>query len=161
MFDKLLESNGRYAASFPAGHLDARPVRHLAVVTCMDARIDAHGALGLQLGDAHVVRNAGGRASDDAIRSLVFATHLLGVDHIAVIHHTNCGAGGNNRDQLHDIIGNAGLDPDAFDFLLIDDQEQSVRDDVALIEASPLLPDGLAVAGFIYDVDNGKLSRVV
>ena len=155
------KANEAYAASFNKGDLPMPPARHVAVLTCMDARLHPARFLGLELGDAHVIRNAGGRASDDAIRSLVISEQLLGTNEVVVIHHTDCGMLTFSNDDLRvkvkqDLHANA----DNIDFLPFKDLEQSVRDDVATIKSSPLIPDNVEVSGFIYDVHSGKLLPV-
>jgi carbonic anhydrase len=157
--DEFLQANARYAAQFTKGDLPMPPARHVAVVACMDARLDPARALGLEEGDAHVIRNAGGRAAD-AIRSLVISQQLLGTREVVVVHHTDCGMVSFTDDQLrrqvHDRLGADTEMP----FLSFTDLEQSVRDDVAMIKASPLLLQGIPVRGFIYDVHDGTLSEV-
>jgi len=157
----ILEANAGYAASFAKGDLPMPPARHFAVLTCMDARLDPAQALGLAEGDAHVVRNAGGRASDDAIRSLVISQQLLGTREVVVIHHTDCGmltfTNGDLRDKL---ARELGADASGVDFLPFSDVEESVRQDVATIRSSPLVPAEVPVRGFVYDVRTGRLSEV-
>ena len=157
--DKFSDANARYAASFDKGDLPMPPGRHLAVVTCMDARIDPAKALGLNEGDAHVIRNAGGLAAD-AIRSLVISQQLLGTREIAIVHHTDCGmltfTDEQLRTKLHDELG---VDTD-IRFLPFSNLEQSVRDDIAAVKASPLLLKDVPVRGFIYDVHTGKIDEV-
>jgi len=127
----------------------------------MDARIDPARILGLEEGDAHVIRNAGGRASVDAIRSLVISQQLLGTNTVVVIHHTDCGMlTFSNADLRTKLKQELKADADHIDFLPFKDLEQSVRDDVATLKASPLIPDNLDISGFIYDVKSGKLSPV-
>ena len=132
-----------------------QPSRHLVVLTCMDARLDLFRALGLSVGDAHILRNAGGRASDDAIRSLVVSTHLLGTREIVVIHHTNCGLEGMTDADVASKTGVPGIE-----YLAFDDVEDSVRDDVAAIRSFGRLPEGTVVWGAVYDVNDGSV-RVV
>ena len=157
--DELLQANQQYAAAFDKGSLPMPPRRHVAVVTCMDARLDPAKFLGLQEGDAHVIRNAGGRAAD-AIRSLVISQQLLGTREVVVIHHTDCGmltfTDDQLRQKLRDDLGAQTSDA----FLPFSDLEQSVRDDVAAIRTSPLLLKDLPVRGFIYDVRTGRLQEV-
>ena len=157
----ILAANERYAAGFAKGDLPMPPARRLAVLTCMDARIDPAQALGLEEGDAHVVRNAGGRASEDAIRSLVISQQLLGTREVLVVHHTDCGMLTFTNDQLRERLReHLGADASGVDFLPFADLEQSVRDDVAAIRASPLVPDDVAVRGVVYDVRSGRLREV-
>lgn len=159
--DEFLTANAAYAGSFTKGHLPMPPARKTAVLVCMDARIDPAKALGLEEGDAHVIRNAGGRASDDAIRSLIISNELLGTREFVVIHHTDCGmltfTNDQLREKLHDELG---VDASAIDFLPFSDVAQSVRDDLATIRSSPLLPKEIPVRGFVYDVTNGALTEV-
>ncbi len=158
---ELLAANERYAASFDKGHLPAPPARRVAILTCMDARMDPAKMLGLQEGDAHVIRNAGGRASDDAIRSLVISHKLLGTREFLVIHHTDCGMQAFTNEQLRDQLRrDLNADASDIDFLPFSDLERSVRDDVQTIRASPLIPNDISVTGFIYDVRSGRLRQV-
>jgi carbonic anhydrase len=157
--DEFIEANKAYAAQFTKGDLPMPPGRHVAVVACMDARLDPARALGLEEGDAHVIRNAGGRAAD-AIRSLAISQQLLGTREVVVIHHTDCGMLTFSDAQLREKIRNdLGVDTDQA-FLPFSDLEQSVRDDVQAIRTSPLLLKGVPVRGFIYDVKTGSLSEV-
>ena len=155
----FLKANERYAASFAKGHLPMPPSRHVAVVACMDARLDPARVLGLEEGDAHVIRNAGGRAAD-AIRSLIISQQLLGTREVVVIHHTDCGmltfTDAQLRQKVRDELG-AETDTS---FLSFSDVDQSVRDDVAAIRESRLLLKGVPVAGFVYDVKTGRLRKV-
>src|SRR5437588_9278372 len=158
---EFLEANEGYAMTFQKGHLPMPPARHVAILTCMDARIDPARILGLEEGDAHVIRNAGGRASEDAIRSLVISQQLLGTNTVVVIHHTDCGMlTFSNADLRTKLKQELKADADHIDFLPFKDLEQSVRDDVAALKASPLIPDNVEVSGFIYDVKSGKLLAV-
>lgn len=157
-FEDLIRSNAEYVARFPHGHLEPIPSRHLAVLTCMDCRIDVHEAFGLAPGQAHVLRNAGARASDDAIRSLIKSTIQLEVERIAVVHHTDCGAAKIQLDSLRQrVVERTGNDPVDVDFQLIADEDQSIVDDVERLRTSPYLPPGTAIGGFLYDVRTGLL----
>jgi carbonic anhydrase len=159
--DEVLAANARYASTFTEGYLPSPPSRRLAVLTCMDARLDPAQALGLDEGDAHVVRNAGGRASDDAIRSLVISSHLLGTREFLVIHHTDCGMRNVTNAEIRDRLRREiGIDAGEIDFLPIGDEAEAVRQDVAAIRASPLMPTDIAVRGFVYDVRTGRLREV-
>jgi carbonic anhydrase len=180
VYDEVVEANERYAASFGSkGELALPPARHFAILTCMDARLDPAKYAGLSEGDAHVIRNAGGRASDDAIRSLVISYKLLGTSEWFVIHHSNCGmeffTDGVMRGLLQSSLETAELGADGFrdvgsgpgsaeanyvDWLTIADDEQSVVDDVARIRHHPLVPGRIAIYGFIYDVSTGRLVEV-
>jgi carbonic anhydrase len=127
----------------------------------MDARLDPATFLGLEVGDAHVIRNAGGRASEDAIRSLIISSHLLGTNEYVVIHHTDCGMlTFTNQDLRTKLAQETGADASAIDFLPFSDLEQSVRDDVHRIKESPFIPKEIPARGFIYDVRTGKLASV-
>jgi carbonic anhydrase len=155
----FLKANERYAASFAKGHLPMPPSRHVAVVACMDARLDPARVLGLEEGDAHVIRNAGGRAAD-AIRSLIISQQLLGTREVVVIHHTDCGMLTFTDAQLRQKVRDElGAETDTA-FLSFSDVDQSVRDDVAAIRESRLLLKGVPVAGFVYDVKTGGLRQV-
>jgi len=157
----FIDRNKEFVSRFRHGDKAMPPAQHLAVLTCMDARIHPEQVLGLEIGDAHMIRNAGGRASDDAIRSLVISTTLLGTNEFAVIHHTDCGMLTFTNDDLRKKLAEEhGVDASDVDFLPFPELEQSVRDDVAMIKASPLLPADVEVTGWIYDVKTGKISSV-
>ena len=158
---EFLKANEAFATAFQKGHLPMPPARRVAVLTCMDARLDPARFLGLQEGDAHVIRNAGGRASEDAIRSVVISEQLLGTNALVVIHHTDCGMlTFSNADLRTKLKQELKADADEIDFLPFTDLEQSVRDDVATLKASPLIPDNVDISGFIYDVRSGQLLPV-
>src|SRR5438876_6152676 len=158
---EFLKANEAYAANFQKGDLPMPPARHVAVLTCMDARLLPARFLGLQEGDAHVIRNAGGRASEDAIRSLVISQQLLGTNTVVVIHHTDCGMlTFSNEDLREKLRQQLNADAEHIDFLPFKDLEQSVRDDVATIKNSPFIPENIEVSGFIYDVSSGRLLPV-
>jgi carbonic anhydrase len=158
--DELLQANSEYARTFDRGDLPMPPARRLAIVTCMDARIIPSRAFGLEEGDAHVIRNAGGRARD-ALRSLVISQRLLGTTEIVVIHHTDCGMLTFTNRDLHDKVKqDLGVDSSNIDFLPFADVEESVREDVALLLSSPLIPGNIGIRGFVYDVRTGKLNEV-
>jgi len=159
--DELVQANQEFAQGFAHGDLPMPPARHVAVLTCMDARLHPEAFLGLKFGDAHVIRNAGGRASDDAIRSLIISSRLLGTTEYVVIHHTDCGMLTFSNDDLHTKLREeTGADASHIDFLPFGDLAQSVRDDVKRIQESPLIARGTSVRGFIYDVSTGKLESV-
>ncbi|HEV7888522.1 MAG TPA: carbonic anhydrase [Acidimicrobiales bacterium] len=151
---KMLEANTAYASLSSRPEHSPRPTKHLCILTCMDARLDLFRALGLWQGDAHILRNAGGRASTDALRSLLLSSHHLGTREFGVIHHTDCGVFGVTNEHLRQTTGQA------LDFLPFDDLEQSVRDDVAAVAACGL-PPGSVVWGGVFDVDEGTLTVVV
>jgi len=158
---ELLDANRQYAASFTKGHLQMPPARRTAVLVCMDARIDPAKALGLKEGDAHVIRNAGGLATDDAIRSLVISYKLLGTREFVVIHHTDCGMLTFTNEQLREQLANdLGADASGIDFRPFSDVDASVRRDLETIRASPLIPNDIPVRGFVYDVRSGALREI-
>lgn len=160
--ERLLTANARYAAQFAAGSLPAPPARRLAILTCMDARVQPEQFLGLALGDAHLIRNAGGRASDDALRSLIVSAELLGTRAFLVIHHTGCGMLGLDNAGLRERLRREhGADASSIDFLPFAELAQSVRDDVETIRTSPFFAADVSVSGFIYDVRSGRLEQVV
>ncbi|CCF82544.1 beta-class carbonic anhydrase [Nitrolancea hollandica] len=158
---EMLAANDEYAASFTKGDLPMPPARQVAILTCMDARLIPANFLGLQEGDAHVIRNAGGRASEDAIRSLVISYELLGTREFMVIHHVDCGMlTFSNEDLRQRLQDSLGADASRIDFLPFSDLDESVRQDVATIRSSTLVPDDIPVTGFVYDVRTGKLREV-
>ena len=160
VIDEVLGSNVRYAESFDKGDLPLPPGRKLAVLACMDARLDPHRILGLQEGDAHVIRNAGGVVSDDAIRSLVISQRLLGTQAIVLIHHTDCGMLTFRDDDVKDAIeADTGLRP-AFALEAFGDLEQDVRQSIARIQANPFIPHKDQVRGFVYDCATGQVKEV-
>lgn len=161
-FDELLKANERYAESFDQGDLPIPPARRVAVVTCMDARLHPEDFLGIEPGGAHVIRNAGGRVSEDAIRSLVISQRLLGTNEVIVIHHTDCGMMTfENKDLAAKIREDLGVDASGHDFLTFSDLEQSVRGDVETLKSSELIPDDVTVVGAVYEVESGKVWEVV
>ncbi len=161
-FDELFAANKRYAQTFAHGDLPSPPRRRLAILTCMDARLHPEQFLGLETGDAHIIRNAGGRASQDAIRSLVISQRLLGTNAVLVIHHTDCGmCTFRNEDLAARIRADLGVDASEWDFLPFTDLEASVREDVEILRHSPLIPRDIAISGAIYDVRTGLLRKVV
>ena len=158
--DELIQNNESYAANFDKGDLPMPPGKQVAVVACMDARLLPTRALGLSEGDAHVIRNAGGRAQD-ALRSLVISQRLLGTKEVLVIHHTDCGMLTFSNDDLYaKVQEDLGADASDIDFLPFPDVEQSVRDDVQFLKDSPLIPDDVSVRGFVFDVKSGKVTEV-
>jgi carbonic anhydrase len=152
--EQLLAANHGYAAA-RANVADPRPGRRIAVVTCMDARIDVFAALGLHLGEAHVIRNAGGRVTDDVLRSLALSSHFLGVDTVVVMQHTKCGLTGVTDETLRQITGAD------FGFFPIDDHAAALREDIDLLTTKPYLSPLSVIAGFIYDVESGNVKDVV
>jgi carbonic anhydrase len=157
--DQLLENNEKYAASFD-GPLPLPPAKHVAVLACMDARLDVHDLLGLEEGDAHVIRNAGGVATDDAIRSLAISQRLLGTREIVLIHHTDCGMLTFTDDEFKaGIQEETGLKP-AWSAEAFDDLTADVRQSVGRITANPFVPHRDQVRGFVFDVATGRLDEV-
>jgi carbonic anhydrase len=179
-YDDVLAANEQYASAFGAtGKLALPPARRFAILTCMDARLDPAKYAGLSEGDAHVIRNAGDRASDDAIRSLVISYKLLGTAEWFVIHHSDCGMEFFTNDVMRGLLAQsldtAEVGPDGFrdvgsgpgstagdgiDWLTISDREQSVVDDVCSIRTHPLVPARIPIYGFVYDVSTGRLEEV-
>jgi carbonic anhydrase len=178
--EQVLAANEKYSASFgEKANLVLPPARHFAVLTCMDARLDPAKYAGLAEGDAHVIRNAGGRASDDAIRSLVISYKLLGTREFFVIHHTDCGMEFFSNEVMRGLLSSsletAELSADGFrdvgkgpgsragefiEWLTIPDQKQAVVDDVTRIRTHPLVPRSIPIYGYVYDVKTGKLIEV-
>jgi carbonic anhydrase len=156
----LVRNNESYASSFEKGHLPMPPAKHVAVLACMDARLDVHKILGLEEGDAHVIRNAGGVATDDAIRSLTISQRLLGTDEIVLIHHTDCGMLTFKDDDVkRQIELETGIRP-AFALEAFGDAEEDVRQSIERIKASPFIPNKSNIRGFVYDVTTGRLEEV-
>jgi carbonic anhydrase len=153
---RLLEHNAQYAAAHAQEPVPgAEPLRHIAVLTCMDARIDVFAVLGLHLGEAHVLRNAGGRVTDDVLRSLALSTHVLGVHTVVVMQHTQCGLAGVTDEQLRAFTG-ADLG-----FFPIDDHAAALREDVARLAETPYLWPVREIAGFVYDTEAKTVASVV
>ncbi len=158
--DDLLNNNTQYAETFDKGDLSAPPARQVAVVACMDARLDVYRLLGLTEGDAHVIRNAGGAVTDDAIRSLMISQLLLGSREVVIVQHTDCGMMTFRDDDIKDRIeADTGLRP-AFALEAFRDLEQNLRQSIARIQASPFIPAKDSVRGFAYDVATGRLNEV-
>jgi carbonic anhydrase len=158
--DELLRNNADYAASFDTGDLPMLPGKGVAVVACMDARLNVYGALGLHEGDAHVIRNAGGVVSEDAIRSLVISQRLLGTREIVLIHHSDCGMLTFSDDEVKAAIeADTGLRP-SFALEAFTDLERDVRQSIARIRANPFIPNKDSVRGFVFDVRSGVLKEV-
>lgn len=158
--DELVKNNEAYSRSFQKGGLSIPPAKRVAVLACMDARLDVHRILGLQEGDAHVIRNAGGVVTDDAIRSLVISQRLLGTEEIVLIHHTECGMLTFTDDELKgQIEKETGIRPQ-FALEAFSSLEGDVEQSIARIKASPFIPNKSSVRGFIYDVKTGRLDEV-
>ena len=160
-FDNFLKTNQAYADLHGTAHLPMKPKTHVAIVTCMDARLHVAQALGLALGDAHILRNAGGRGTDDVIRSLVISQQQLGTKEVVVLHHTDCGAQTfTNAVFAEQLQQDLGIDVSGEDFLPFTDVVASVREDMALLRQSPLIPDEIIISGAVYDVDSGRMTEV-
>jgi carbonic anhydrase len=158
--DELLANAERYAEAFDQGDLPMPPAKRVAVLACMDARLNPYGLLGLSEGDAHVIRNAGGVVTDDEIRSLAISQRLLGTEEIILIHHTDCGmltfTDDDFRKQIHE---DTGIKPE-WAVETFDNLEGDVRQSIARIKASPFIPKKDQVRGFVYDVETGRLAEV-
>ncbi len=158
--DGLVRKNGGYAKRFSKGDLPTPPSKKVAIVTCMDARLETGAMLGLEEGDAHVIRNAGGVVTDDAIRSLVISQRLLGTREIMLIHHTDCGMLTHSEAELKEaILAETGIRP-PFAMETFSDLEGDVRQSMARIDASPFIPHKDQIRGFVYDVASGLLREV-
>jgi carbonic anhydrase len=161
VFEEMLAHNARYAETFALGHLQTPPVRKLVILTCMDSRMDLEQLLGLQVGDAHMIRNAGGLATDDAIRSLLLSTHLLGTRAIAVIQHTECGLLSITDEQMRfRLSSEMGRDASHLEFHSFTDLDRNVAVEVKRIREHPFLPKDIEVHGYIYEVKKGILRDV-
>ena len=161
-FDDVLTANDDYASRFALGDLEGKAARGLAVVLCIDSRIEPLQMLGLSPGDAKILRNAGARVTDDVLRNLVVAHHALGVDRVLVVAHTDCGMAKNDDAAVHGIIErNLGVDARSLELDTIPDQQAALERGVQRIRSSPYLPAGLPVAGAIYDVRTGRLEVTV
>jgi carbonic anhydrase len=160
-FDDLLAANRAYADNFDMAGFDGIARAGIAIVTCMDSRIDPLGLVGLKPGDAKIFRNPGGRVGSSALEALVLATHLLGVERILVVPHTRCAMASNSEVELRERVGaSAGKDASWMTFHAIEDQEQALREDLAKVRTHPLIAEGTLVGGFVYDVDSGLLRPV-
>ena len=159
-FSDVLAANDAYAASYRLSHLPARAARGLAVLTCMDSRIDPLRMLGLSPGDAKILRNAGARVTDDVLRTLVLADYLLGVDRVMVVAHTGCAMASGDEEDIHRQVTEAGgPDTRSISFLTTTEQETSLRSDVQRIRSWPYLGN-VAVGGFLYELETGRLVPV-
>ena len=158
--DELLRNNAEFAGSFGNGDLPMPPGKQLAVVACMDARLNVYALLGLREGEAHVIRNAGGVVSDDVLRSLVISQRLLGTREVILVHHTDCGMLTFTDDAVKaDIEADVGLRPH-FALEAFSDLERDIRQSIARIKASPFVPNKDSIRGFVYDVRTGALQEV-
>lgn len=160
-FDDVLAANAAYAEQFHDPGRPGKAARGLAVVTCMDSRISPLEMLGLQAGDAKILRNAGARVTDDVLRTLVLAVHLLGVNRVMVVAHTDCRMTKVTDEQVHEEMLSRGIDTRSLEFRTISDQRRELALDVQKIRSSPYLPKELAVTGAIYDVTTGRIEVAV
>ncbi|WP_438831590.1 beta-class carbonic anhydrase [Streptococcus pluranimalium] len=160
-FNNFMLANQAYVALHGEEHLPIRPKTKVAIVACMDSRLHVAQALGLALGDAHILRNAGGRVTDDMIRSLVISQQQLGTREIVVLHYTDCGAQTfTNPEFPEQLQRDLGVDVSDKDFLPFTDIEESVREDMQLLKDSPLIPEDVIINGVVYDVDTGRMTEV-
>ena len=161
-FDDLLQSNRTYAETFALSGFDGVAHAGIALVTCMDSRIDPLGLLGLKPGDAKIVRNAGGRVTDQALEALVLGVHLLNVNRILVVPHTRCAMASSTMEEMRErVTASAGTDASWQRFSVVADQQAALADDVHRITSHPLIPDTVPVGGFLYDVDTGLLAQLI
>jgi carbonic anhydrase len=160
-FDDLLAANAQYVKTFKYSELTGNAIKGLAIVTCMDSRINPLSVVGMRSGDAKILRNAGARVTEDVIRTLVLATYLLNVDRILVMPHTDCAMARGDEADIHALIDEKhGVDTRSLEFRTTNDQEGALAEDVNRIRAYPLLRDGVTVAGAIYDVKTGTILPV-
>lgn len=160
-FQNFMKANKAYVDLHGTQHLPLRPKTKVAIVTCMDSRLHVAQALGLALGDAHILRNAGGRVTEDMIRSLVISQQQMGTREIVVLHHTDCGAQTFTNEAFADHIHRElGVDVAGQDFLPFTDVGESVREDMELLRKSPLIPEDVVISGAVYDVDTGRMTEV-
>ena len=160
-FENFLKANQAYVELHGDLHLSIKPKTKVAIVTCMDSRLHVAPALGLALGDAHILRNAGGRVTEDMIRSLVISQQQMGTREIVVLHHTDCGAQTfNNEDFQEHLKCELGVDVSGQDFLPFQDIDESVREDMKLLRECPLIPDDVVISGAVYDVDTGSMREI-
>ena len=160
-FENFLKANQAYVELHGDLYLSIKPKTKVAIVTCMDSRLHVAPALGLALGDAHILRNAGGRVTEDMIRSLVISQQQMGTREIVVLHHTDCGAQTfNNEDFQEHLKCELGVDVSGQDFLPFQDIDESVREDMKLLRECPLIPDDVIISGAVYDVDTGSMSEI-
>ncbi|HET7683183.1 MAG TPA: carbonic anhydrase [Marmoricola sp.] len=161
-FDDLLSANREFADHFGLSGFDGVANAGIALITCMDSRIDPLGMLGLQPGDAKIFRNPGGRVTEQALEALVLGVHLLNVNRILVIPHTRCAMSSSTLEQVRErVSASAGQDASWQTFSMVIDQKEALRDDVHKVESHPLIPDTVKVGGFVYDVDTGLIEQVV
>lgn len=160
-FENFLKANQAYVELHGDLHLSIKPKTKVAIVTCMDSRLHVAPALGLALGDAHILRNAGGRVTEDMIRSLVISQQQMGTREIVVLHHTDCGAQTFNNENFQEHLKcELGVDVSGQDFLPFQDIDESVREDMKLLRECPLIPDDVIISGAVYDVDTGSMREI-
>ena len=161
-FEDLIKANQQFANTFSLKGFDGVARAGVAIVTCMDSRLDPLGMLGLHPGDAKIFRNPGGRVTDQALEALVLGVHLLNVNRIVIVPHTRCAMSSSSLEELRERVGaSAGMDASWQTFSVVDDQRAALADDVHKVKAHPLIPDTVAVGGFLYDVDTGLLEQLV
>lgn len=161
-FDDLLAANREFAADFKLSGFDGVAHAGIAIVTCMDSRIDPLGMLGLKPGDAKIFRNPGGRVTEAALEALVLGVHLLKVERILVVPHTRCAMASASEAEIQERVGaSAGQDASWHAFHVVENQEVALKNDVHKVQSHPLIPDSIAVGGFLYDVDTGLLNQLV
>lgn len=162
VIDEVLRANEQYVKNFTKGDLPTPPARKLAILACMDARLDIYGMLGLQVGEAHIIRNAGGIATDDAVRSLIISHYLLGTQEFMLIHHTGCGMLSFHDDELRDRLqqetGKLAISPERF--YSFEHLEEDVKRQLLKLRSHPWIPQNIPIRGFVYDVKTGKLTEV-
>lgn len=160
-FDDVLQANAAYSEAFALGGLEPRAARGLCVLTCMDSRIEPLASLGLGPGDAKILRNGGARVTEEVLKTLIVAVHLLGVERLMVVAHTNCRLGSGTEEELHEALDRSGApDTSALTFGASPDQRETLRTDVERVRSSPYLA-GLETGGFIYDVHSGRLEQIL
>ena len=161
-FDDLLAANRKFAETFDLSGFDGVAHAGIAIVTCMDSRIEPLAMLGLSLGDAKIFRNPGGRVTPQALEALVLGVHLLGVQRILVVPHTRCAMASATLEELRERVGkSAGLDATWQPFNVVEDQVGALQDDVRKVRTHPLIPESVLVGGFLYDVDSGLIDQLV
>jgi carbonic anhydrase len=159
-FDDLLAANRNFAATFDLSGFDGIAHAGVAIVTCMDSRLDPLNMVGLKPGDAKIFRNPGGRVTESALEALVLGTHLLNVERILIVPHTRCAMTASTQQELRDKVGeSAGVDADWQFFSVVDDQMAALEEDVQRVRTHPLIPKSVVVGGFMYDVDTGLLEQ--
>jgi carbonic anhydrase len=161
-FEDLIKANQQFADTFSLKGFDGVARAGVAIVTCMDSRLDPLGMLGLHPGDAKIFRNPGGRVTEQALEALVLGVHLLNVNRIVIVPHTRCAMSSSSLEELRERVGeSAGMDASWQTFSVVDDQRAALADDVHKVKAHPLIPDTVAVGGFLYDVETGLLEQLV